>query len=831
MYKRSIVMFFSCVCWIYITAAKNHCRKPKNTTGSIVADCSHENLTQVPKNLSDNITVLILDHNEIKMIKNGAFSNLNVLIDLTINNNKLKSLESHAFIGLTSLKTLKMSCNNLDFTAYTPILFRFITNISLLDISRNMNFSNNAKLATYYPDKALGVLVNLETLAIDLGPIPVFGEGFKKMDKLKVLEFDKCKVEVLNYSTFINFNWSIEYLHMNRCQQFVKAEKDTLQHFPNLKVLDLSDTFVHPIQAFQLLKPLVNSSMERINFHHVNDESITNHSAYSYEVNITKEMVTYLQTICVEVFDISKNNIVDFEDGSLLTFNRPECFLNISLSENRFSLFHAHRLENIKQFFNRTQNLTKFEYSFIPLSFINYPPIAVSNLTNITEERVITLPSSIKEVHMSHVLHSGQPVLWKIPPNAIINRFDVSFCKTVDQATISNGSVIEYLDVTGVDSRVVFDKIQLYPLFKLKTLVMKSTNLYITNKHEKNIFTFISGTERLDISYNFLWNMTSDIFEKMTRLTNLNMSNNLLRAVPLAITRIPNLMELDLTSNLLTNINRTFQEFFDVLHTRNGPFTLHLGNNAFVCDCTNYDFIRWLHRSNITFDANKTYQCLLHNSSEINTSTAAEHFNELFAGCDSGVWLKAGIGLIVAFIAIFFPFTLIYSFRWRISFYLYKRFRHTLEKGIDVKFKYDVFVYYPDSELAWIKYILMPELERKWGLKMCIEHRDFPVGRPIADAFADCIEQSRHIIFIVTSSFKNDIWGQYAVERAKYHHFSQNLQKIIVITKGIDMEELPHDLAVLWKDLAFIAWPIDNDKDLENVWNKLRLWLFLNHSN
>ncbi|CAC5400935.1 unnamed protein product [Mytilus coruscus] len=325
--------------------AKNQCTKHKKPCGSIVADCSNGNLTQVPKNLSDNINVLILDHNEIVVIENDTFSNLKVLIELTINNNKLESLQSKAFIGLRSLKTLKMSGNNLDFPAYTPTLFSFIANISLLDISRNLNFSNNAKLSTNYPDKALGVLVNLEILAIDLRPMPVFGEGFKKMGKLKVLEFNNCKVEVLKYSTFINFNRRIEYLHMNKCQQFVKVEEDTLKPFPNLKVLDLSDTYVHPIQAFQLLKSLANSSMEMINFHHVNDESITNNSTYSFEVNITKEMVKYIQTICVEVLDISKNNIVDFEDGSVLTFNRPECLLNISLSENRFSLFHAHRLK------------------------------------------------------------------------------------------------------------------------------------------------------------------------------------------------------------------------------------------------------------------------------------------------------------------------------------------------------------------------------------------------------------------------------------------------------------------------------------------------------
>ncbi|XP_076112600.1 toll-like receptor 2 [Mytilus galloprovincialis] len=794
----------------------------------VTANYTNKSLTEVPKNLSVHINVLILDQNEIQIIENGTFKNLSVLIKLTVNNNKLIILQPSAFDGLDSLQTLELAGNKLNLSVFTPTLFRFIATLRVLDVSRNMNFSDRTSL-THYPDKAFATLINLEDFTIDLAPFPIFGPEFKKMENLQRLEFSHCQVREINNSTFSNFNSSVKYLYLWKCRHFVKVENGTLEPFPHLKVLDISNTYMHPIQAFYLLKPLANSSMEIINFNHVNDESIITNSTYRYEVIITKDLMQYLKTICVEAIDVSNNNIIDFENGSLLTFDRPECLFEISLSKNRFSVFNGHQLNNTIQFFASTSNLWKFEYSYIPLSFINVTEHLDFNMSSIPNDRVITLPSSIKDVEMSHIFRTGEPVLWVIPENTSVRSFDVSFCQTVDQGKILAGSEIDYMDVTGIDSRVIFDTLHLHPLSNLRTLIIEHANLYITSKMQNNIFTFIPRTETLDISHNFLWELNLNIFEHMTKLTYLNLSNNLFRQIPLAITKIPNLKKLDMTNNLLTNINISFQTYFKQLNENHG-FTLNLDNNALACDCTNTDFIQWLDKTNVTLDANGTYKCILKNSTEINTHHAALYFNDLYAGCNSKLWLKAVLGVFVAFIVIFFSFMLVYSFRWRISFYLYKRFRNMLEKGIAVNFKYDVFVFYPEGGLSRVKYVLIPKLERKWGLQMCIPDRDFSVGKPIADEIADNIEQSRHIIFLVTSSFKLDLWGEYAIERAKYHHFSQNLQKIIVITKDLETEEIPHELSALWKDIALIEWPM-NEKDLENTWNKLKLWLFLNQPN
>ncbi|CAC5400930.1 unnamed protein product [Mytilus coruscus] len=816
--------FFITVLCIFTTNVSSNSEGAVNKF--VKVDYSNRSLKEVPKNLHVDINELILDQNDIQVIENGAFKNLSELFILTINNNKLNILQMNAFDGLFSLQVLEMAGNNIMLSMFTPKLFSFIANLTVLDVSRNMNSSDHGDL-TIYPDVAFAELRKLENLSIDLAPFPIFGKGFMEMGKLRKLEFNHCQVRVLNNTMLKNFNSSVIFLYLSKCRHFVKVETGLLEPFPNLKVLDISETYMHPIQAFQLLKPLSHRTMEMINFHHVNDESIINESTYRYEVNVTAEMMKYLKTICVHVLDVSNNNIIDFENGSLLTMDSPECLRYISLSKNRFSLFNGHQLYNIKQFFARTRNLSRFDYSFIPLGFINYSHHLNYDISSFPPERIITLPSSIQVVQMSHIFHTGEPVLWEIQENTNISRFDVSFCQTVDQAKLLNGSEINYLDVTGIDSRVVFNTLHLHPLSKLTTLIMEHTNLYITNKMEENVFTYVLGTEKLDISNNFLWELRQNVFDNMTKLTYLNLSNNLFRTIPFAVTRLPNLKELDMTNNLLTNINSTFQDFFK---GKGQGFKLYLDNNAFVCDCTNSDFILWLNHKPVTLDANGTYKCILQTSKESNTHHAALYFNYLYAGCNSKLWLKAVIGLFVTFIGIFFPFTLIYSFRWRISFYLYKRFRNNLEKGIAVNFKYDVFVFYPENDLPWIKYVLMPKLERKWGLQMCIQHRDFTVGKPIADEIADNIEQSRHIIFLVTSSFKHDTWGEYAIERAKYHHFSQNLQKIIVITKDLETEEIPHELAVLWKDIAFIEWPM-NEKDLENTWNKLKLWLFLNQPN
>ncbi|CAC5425700.1 unnamed protein product [Mytilus coruscus] len=147
------------------------------------------------------------------------------------------------------------------------------------------------------------------------------------------------------------------------------------------------------------------------------------------------------------------------------------------------------------------------------------------------------------------------------------------------------------------------------------------------------------------------------------------------------------------------------------------------------------------------------------------------------------------------------------------------------EKSLNVDFKYDVYVSYSDDGVSFIKNYLQPKIEQEWGLTMCCEDRDFFIGDSNVDARAVSIHESRHIIFLVTPSFREREWSSFEIERAKYEKFSRDLQKIIVIAKGIATKDMPSEFATVWKDVSLIEWPIDVD-GIHMSWQKLRLSFF-----
>jgi hypothetical protein len=65
---------------------------------------------------------------------------------------------------------------------------------------------------------------------------------------------------------------------------------------------------------------------------------------------------------------LSENEIVDFEQDSLLAHKYPECFNNIALSGNRFSL-SGKNIGDLVRFSVQVVNLTTFDISYNLLKY------------------------------------------------------------------------------------------------------------------------------------------------------------------------------------------------------------------------------------------------------------------------------------------------------------------------------------------------------------------------------------------------------------------------------------------------------------------------------
>jgi hypothetical protein len=69
-------------------------------------------------------------------------------------------------------------------------------------------------------------------------------------------------------------------------------------------------------------------------------------------------------------------------------------------------------------------------------------------------------------------------------------------------------------------------------------------------------------------------------------------------------------------------------------------------------------------------------------------------------------------------------------------------------------YKYDIFISYSHRDRAWVTSELMPRLETA-GLRVCIDDRDFKYGVASQINMEDGIEQSRHVVAVLTPNWGN----------------------------------------------------------------------------
>ena len=70
-----------------------------------------------------------------------------------------------------------------------------------------------------------------------------------------------------------------------------------------------------------------------------------------------------------------------------------------------------------------------------------------------------------------------------------------------------------------------------------------------------------------------------------------------------------------------------------------------------------------------------------------------------------------------------------------------------------LRIEYDAFIMYSVSERQWVTEILLPILEKKHGLKCCIQYRDFIPGMPFIDNVANSVYRSRKTVVGVSINF------------------------------------------------------------------------------
>lgn len=175
----------------------------------------------------DSLTFLSLRYNKIDL-KEGMFSKVNSLVDLDLRSNGIKTIPPNTFLGLTNLETLSLMENEI--TDLPRGSFEGLT--GLLQMSLYKNSLTTLSIWPFFP------LVNLKTLDLSYNQISTLTVGvFYYLTNLETLVLNNNMLRSLNGDVFTGLN-SLKVIGVDS-NKLVSFGAGSLTTVPNVAAISL----------------------------------------------------------------------------------------------------------------------------------------------------------------------------------------------------------------------------------------------------------------------------------------------------------------------------------------------------------------------------------------------------------------------------------------------------------------------------------------------------------------------------------------------------------------------------------------------------------------
>ncbi|XP_060592811.1 toll-like receptor 6 [Ruditapes philippinarum] len=280
---------------------------------------------------------------------------------------------------------------------------------------------------------------------------------------------------------------------------------------------------------------------------------------------------------------------------------------------------------------------------------------------------------------------------------------------------------------------------------------------------------------------------------------------------------------LDLRHNNITTLT---SEDIDTLRVHSNTVYVDLRNNPLHCDCKLTHFVKEL--KNDSNEILKNYKYLQHMKCSSPSQWKGYVISELDVDfCEELelIILAEPLAVLGTFVALLIVILLItIKCRKEIMILAFTRLNVNLpcRKLIRHEKKaYDAFIAYSEHDGPWVIQTLLPRLETPLenngpGLKLCIHHRDFPIGGSIAENILEKVKDSHHTVLVLSNNFLLSNWCRYEFKTA----FSQSLMErkrhlIMIMKEELDKHLIDADLNRCLKTFTFVK------ADDRLFWDKL----------
>nr|KAG5712894.1 hypothetical protein BaRGS_007491 [Batillaria attramentaria] len=315
--------------------------------------------------------------------------------------------------------------------------------------------------------------------------------------------------------------------------------------------------------------------------------------------------------------------------------------------------------------------------------------------------------------------------------------------------------------------------------------------------------------------------ITTRTFAGMTSVKKIWLYLNRLTDIPDgAFDTLTNLTYLDLNDNRISVV----REYTFSAATARRLRHLDVSGNPFTCSCQLLWFRNWLVSDSALFNRSYSpYTC----SNFRNTSVMSFYLPE--QTCLFSPEVNKFIVVVVTLLLLtMILVSSLYRYRWHIRLVLYEAFRGQddarRQRLLAGHFRYDVFVCYDAENVGWVRGHLMPELEGRLGLQLCVHQRDFRPGKHIVENIVDSVQSSKKVLMLFSKHFARSPWCQFELNWCLSHVVENDDALVVVCLDDVSSRDLTPAMMAVLKTNTYIQWDEDPDAG-DSFWGRLELAL------
>ena len=327
----------------------------------------------------------------------------------------------------------------------------------------------------------------------------------------------------------------------------------------------------------------------------------------------------------------------------------------------------------------------------------------------------------------------------------------------------------------------------------------------------------------LNLSNANLQGIESSAFKNHHHLSVLDLSYNRLN--------FSSLVSIDLSKSALKSLNLSYNKltampksFRDQLNSMEG-LDLYLSGNTFICNCENLEFLHWVQNSaQITFHYSGDHVCADSPGNTIHSIAVDSLYCEWY-------WMQPVIIVCSSLSTILVVLAIVSIYKKRffilnLIFRLKERFCKQSGEQSNVSYRYDAFVLYSsiDDDRLWVHFKLVHELEKVYGFRVCIHHRDFLAGCDILNNIEQAIRTSRKVLVIMSENFLRSDW---CIDEVNMTRSVDRKKFVVVMCKDVLLTGVPIPTVIqhLLQSQTYIDWN-ETPEAQKLFWKQLRRALY-----